>query len=179
MKKSVTLMLASSCMAFLISAHAQTTDQVGTLHVANNGVDSSSCGEQTRPCRSINRAITNARNGDTVLVGPGHYGDANGDGDFNDRGDERGDVVQCGAIVCVNKRLTILSTNGAAATVIDAAHIVLDLGGADYAVVSITASGVTFGRKANGFTVANAAGLGVGLVVSYIRHQCENLGQYV
>ena len=50
-----------------------------TLLVANNGVDSPTCGP-AEPCRSLARAIANAVAGDTIVVGPGRYGDLNGDG---------------------------------------------------------------------------------------------------
>jgi hypothetical protein len=153
MNTIVSLVLALGGMVFIFAAGAQTTDQARTLHVANNGVDNTDCGGP-RPCRSISRAITNARDGDRILVGPGTYGDANGDGDFNDLGDEFGDVQLCGGIVCVDKRLTILSVFGASTTVIDAADI--EFQGTEYAVVAIIASEAIFGRTGKGFTLANA-----------------------
>ncbi|HWQ69060.1 MAG TPA: hypothetical protein VN494_03740 [Patescibacteria group bacterium] len=45
--------------------------QAATLYVANNGMDSGTCGAQAEPCRSITQTITNASDGDTVIVGPG------------------------------------------------------------------------------------------------------------
>ena len=59
-----------------------------TLHVANNGIDSDTCGAGSAPCRSISRAIVNAAAGDTIVVGPGRYGDLNGDGSFGGPGEE-------------------------------------------------------------------------------------------
>jgi len=56
--------------------------------VTNNAIDSLTCGTKTEPCRSISQAIDNANTGDHILVGPGRYGDLNGDGDFNDPGEE-------------------------------------------------------------------------------------------
>src|SRR5512132_1509340 len=49
-----------------------------TLTVANNGLDSDTCGSSAAPCRSISQAIDNASEGDTLVVGPGRYGDLNG-----------------------------------------------------------------------------------------------------
>lgn len=51
-----------------------------TLYVANNALDSATCGSSNKPCRSISRAIANARNGDRIIVRPGRYGDLNSDG---------------------------------------------------------------------------------------------------
>ena len=50
-----------------------------TLVSAMNGVDSMACGANTAPCRSIGFAVLNAADGDTILVGPGYYGDVNRD----------------------------------------------------------------------------------------------------
>jgi len=47
--------------------------QAGTVHVANNGLDSGSCGTKADPCRSITQGIKNAGLGDHVTVGPGAY----------------------------------------------------------------------------------------------------------
>src|SRR6516162_4268083 len=52
----------------------------GTLYVANNGLDGPACGPKTTPCRSITHGISNAAAGDTIIVGPGLYGDLNDDG---------------------------------------------------------------------------------------------------
>jgi hypothetical protein len=49
-------------------------------YVANNGVDSATCGTLAAPCRSITRAIAHAVAGDTIVVGPGRYGDIDEDG---------------------------------------------------------------------------------------------------
>ena len=105
-----------------INIHAAESDAV-TRHVANNGIDSSSCGTSDSPCRSITRAILNAGEGDTILVGPGRYGDLNADGDFNDPGDELRTALGIaeGCAVCIDKGLNVISTDGAEATVIDAA----------------------------------------------------------
>jgi hypothetical protein len=88
-----------------------------TWHVANNGIDSPDCGKRKGPCRSISQAIHNAAAGDTVSVGPGIYGDVNHDEDYNDPGDEHlAPNGEC--IVCVDKRLRLISTDGAQNTVI-------------------------------------------------------------
>jgi parallel beta-helix repeat protein len=121
----------------------------GTLHVANYGADSPGCGAKTDPCRTLTQAISNAGSGDTVLVGPGRYGDVNGDGSFDAPDDETPNVGGCGCVVSVSKPLKVLSRDGAAATVIDA-------NGAGGDVVRISADGVRFGEKNKGFTVTRA-----------------------
>jgi hypothetical protein len=121
-----------------------------TLYVANNAIDSATCGTSNAPCRSISRAIDNARDGDRILVRPGRYGDLNGDGDFNDPGEEAAEPgFGCRCMLLVDKRLVIESTDGAAVTLLDA-------GGARLDVVNITASQVVFGGNDRGFTLTGA-----------------------
>lgn len=115
-----------------------------TLHVANNGSDSSVCGDKDRPCRSINQAITNARAGDGIVVGPGRYGDLNGNGIFGEPGEE----------LLINKRVTLTSRDGALTTVLDG-------GGVASIPVEITASGVVFGRPGHGFLITGGRGTGL------------------
>ena len=61
---------------------SQETD--AALYVTNNGVDNQACGTKAAPCRSISQAIAYAKDGDKILVGPGRYGDLNGNGSFSD-----------------------------------------------------------------------------------------------
>jgi len=78
---------------FLAAASAHAT----THYVANDGDDSTfcglqvingfTCGAKATPCRSIQCAIREADPGDTIIVGPGRYGDLNADGDLADRGE--------------------------------------------------------------------------------------------
>lgn len=131
----------------------------GTLHVASYGADSPACGGKTDPCRTLTQAISNAGSGDTVLVGPGRYGDVNGDGSFDDPDDETPKVGGCACVVSVSKPLKVLSRDGAAATVIDA-------NGAGGDVVQISADGVQFGGKNKGFTVTRAENGSRGLRVA-------------
>lgn len=67
-----------------------------TLHVPNHGEDTPECGTRRQPCRSISAAIAHASEGDRIVVGPGLYGDVNGDGDFNDPGDEAAELQSPG-----------------------------------------------------------------------------------
>ncbi|MEP7243899.1 MAG: right-handed parallel beta-helix repeat-containing protein [Gammaproteobacteria bacterium] len=145
----MSLLSVSLAMLGMASASAS------ILHVENNGVDGSACGDPVKPCRSISRAIQNARAGDTILVGPGLYGDINRDKDFLDPGDEAAEIVrgQEGCVVCIRKRLRILSTNGANVTRIDSTTAMLDQYAEVqlYALVMIAANGVTFGTPGHGF----------------------------
>jgi hypothetical protein len=128
----------------------------GTLFVTNNGVDSANCGAEAKPCRSISQALTNAASGSTIVVGPGRYGDIDGDGRFESPGDERpqrrdystphGPPIALACVVCILKPVHLLSKDGAAATVIDA-------GATTYHVVQIAAQNVTFGDVDRGFMV--------------------------
>jgi len=139
---------------FLAAASAHAT----THYVANNGDDSTfcglqvingfTCGAKATPCRSIQCAIREADPGDTIIVGPGRYGDLNADGDLADRGDEFGSSG-CGCMVSVTKSLRIVSSAGAASTVIDARSVSVDRN------VLILASG-EFGQSGKGFTVTSS-----------------------
>lgn len=120
------------------------------LYVTNNGVDTQACGTKEAPCRSISQAIAYAKDGDRILVGPGRYGDINGNGSFSDSGDESAEFnFGCFCMIKVNKSIKLKSSDGAAVTLLDA-------GGTDLRVVVIQANGVTFGGRIGGFTMTNA-----------------------
>jgi len=137
------------------------------VYVANNGTDGSACGAQSKPCRSITRAIANAANGSIVVVGPGRYGDLNGDGKFDAPGEEQpqnrdyqppsgGPPLQLNCVICILKPIQLVSTYGAEATVIDG-------GNAPYNVVEIVARSVSFGDVGKGFSLIHAGEGGDGL----------------
>ena len=126
-----------------------------TLKVASHGVDSPTCGSSAAPCRSIGRAIALAPAGAKILVGPGLYGDVNGNGAVGDADEE---VASPAGMVTVDKPLLVLSTHGAGSTVIDAS------GTTAVAAVAITASGVVFGKKNKGFTIVHAGADGLHVV---------------
>jgi len=129
------------------------------LRVETNGIDSATCGSNQSPCRSISQAIENAVASDTIVVGPGRYGDANADGDFNDPGDERAEVgVGCYCVLKVAKAVRIESSRGAEMTVIDAPAVNVEQ------IVQITASNVIFGRPNRGFLISNIGLHGIGVV---------------
>ena len=143
-------------MAALAILGTASAGSAATLRVANNAVDFNECGRSgLLPCRSITQAITNASSGDTIIVGPGFYGDLDGNGTL---GNSPGEEVPVGdTMLDVNKQLTIISRDGAGATVLDAAGII------DNAVL-IEAAGVVFGKPNHGFTVKNA--IDAGLVIA-------------
>jgi hypothetical protein len=150
--------------------------QAATLHVANHGVDGPECGKTAAPCRSISKAIALAGEGDKIIVGPGHYGDLDGDGTFEPAaGEEAAETsTGCRCMINVNKRLTIQSSVGSAATVLDA-------GGRQISVVSITADDVTFGGPTKGFTLTGAgagrAGLFIAATTAGVKVQgCQAVG---
>ncbi len=114
-----------------------------TRYVANNGVDSGTCGTSTGPCRSITQAMANAVAGDTIIVGPGVYGDLNGDGTLgNSAGEEN--PSGCSCMLAIVKRVILISSDGAASTIIDARGVELALN------VGISANGVQFGTPGQG-----------------------------
>ena len=129
-----------------------------TLHVANDGNDIASCGASVAPCRSISRAITNANSGDEISVGPGIYGDVNADGAFTPgSGDE---APSGGGMIAVTKPLSIVSSSGAASTMIRFSSG----GGAASFAVAISAAGVRFGKVDRGFfVVGNGPGCSAGI----------------
>jgi hypothetical protein len=151
MKKQQYLILAVLLVFFCISGLAE----ANVLNVANNGVDSNTCGPTSNPCRSISKAIAHAINGDTIKVGPGRYGDVNKDGIFNPTsGEESAEVgYGCDCMIKVDKQLTIESLKGALSTILDA-------GGVDVAAIQVEASNVVFGRI-KGFTITGAGRSGL------------------
>jgi hypothetical protein len=120
------------------------------LQVANYGADSSTCGPTDSPCRSISKAIANAAPGDTIIVGPGRYGDLNGNGTPGEAGEET-PTSGCGCMLAVNKAVVLISSGGAAATMIDARTVDVNTN------VLLITNGGEFGRPGHGFTVTNTA----------------------
>jgi hypothetical protein len=145
--------LAAIVALVIISSAAAA--EARTFYVANDGTDSGGCGAAKNPCRSLSQAITNASARDAVSVGPGRYGDLNGNGTLGETGEETA-PGGCSCMISVDKELTIVSRDGAFTTVLDA-------GGASLNVVRIAASGVVFGRQKHGFTLTGGglAGLEV------------------
>jgi hypothetical protein len=139
-----------------------------SLAVTNYGTDSGSCGSAANPCRSISQAIENAANGDTIWVGPGHYGDLSGDGLFDAPGSEHAMVFQPGAFdyntcaVCVTKPVQIYSYGGAAVTTIQVGPNAITP-----TTVMIASNRATFGSQGHGFTITG--GNTNGLVIDFER----------
>ena len=133
-------------LAMLFTATLAASAPAATIYVASNGVDGSSCGIKTSPCRSIGQAVNFiAAAGDTVVVGPGKYGDLNGDGILgNSPGEETGGF---GCMVLLAQTVTLTSSDGAAATIIDGRTAGLGCN------VGLLADGSHFGKPGKGFTV--------------------------
>ena len=155
-----------------------TASVAATLWTSNVGSDSGSCGTSAAPCRSISQAIANANNGDTIWVGPGHYGDVNGDGNFTGPGDEQPDPNagvgnlngSYGCIVCITKALHIFSTDGAALTVIQGNPST----GAN-STVMILSDGGDFGAVDHGFTITGGNTHGVTIVPGFAPDVSQDL----
>jgi hypothetical protein len=137
MKIALFAALAALCLGHSVAAR--------TLTVAMNGEDGPDCGDDREPCRTITRAIANAAGGDVIEVGPGLYGDLNRDNDLNDPGEEAAFGMGCSCAVDLNKRVTLVSRDGADVTIIDA--------GPASRAVRINVPGATLGAQNGGFTL--------------------------
>jgi hypothetical protein len=157
MPRSIRNALLSVAVALLGSrgqAHA------ATRYVANDGVDGASCGTKAAPCRSITQAVTNASAGDSVIVGPGRYGDLDDDGTPGDRAGEETPAPLCSCMLAITKPVTVISSNGAASTIIDARSVNTSRN------VLVGMNDHDFGKPGKGFTITNtASSTGAGLVV--------------
>jgi hypothetical protein len=101
-------------------------------------------------CRSITQAVELANPGDTILVGPGRYGDLNRNGTLGEPGEELGYLTppaSCSCVLQIEKRVIIISSGGAAATMIDGRSVDVIQN------VFLTTVGGEFGRPGKGFTV--------------------------
>jgi hypothetical protein len=130
-----------------------------TLYVANNALDALACGTKESPCRSITAAIAKAAPGDKIIVGPGRYGDLDRNGTLGGPGEEV-PAPGCGCMLAVNKAVSLTSSGGAAATLIDARTVNQLVNVALFLVEG------EFGRPGKGFTVTATAYLdGKGIVI--------------
>jgi hypothetical protein len=161
------ILLASLSVALttgVTSAVAQTNGAV--IHVSNTGFDSAGCGAVAQPCRSISQALALAAPGDTIQVGPGRYGDLNGNGVFGEAGEERprsetitapqGNPEDIDCVVCIDKAVRLVSTHGAEATSIEGVDV-SNIPNARVATVQVFATGVTIGDNNAGFTISGSA----------------------
>jgi nitrous oxidase accessory protein NosD len=124
-----------------------------SVYVGIAGTDGPTCGSKQSPCRSIGQGIANAAVGDTVVVGPGLYGDINANGVLGDPGDENPAVFSpgCGCVLGIEKSVDVTSSDGAGATVIDARGIPAIQN------VAVLNSNLSFGKPGKGFTVTSTA----------------------
>jgi hypothetical protein len=127
-----------------------------TLYAATDGVDGAGCGTLEHPCRSISLAIDHASAGDAVEVGPGRYGDFDGDGLLGLRPGEETFDEGCSCIVRVDKLLAIRSRDGAAATFLVGPGLPEVV-----QVVAIQEPGSSFGERNRGFTILAGGAVGV------------------
>ena len=152
--KSVTTSLGA-VLLLLLSVGAVSAK---TLTVSVNGLDEDPCGTAVLPCRSVSQAIRLAVAGDTIIVGPGRYGDLSFNGTFGEPGDETASP-DCACMILIDKRVTIVSRDGAFNTVLDASGL-----SPGFDVIRISAGGVIFGRRRQGFTIVNSSGAGITVV---------------
>jgi parallel beta-helix repeat protein len=126
-----------------------------TRYVADTGSDGPDCGlALTTACRSITKAIALANPGDTILVGPGRYGDLNRNGVLGEPGEEHGYLTppaSCSCVLRIEKPVIVISSAGAAVTLIDGRSVDVIQN------VLILADGGEFGRPGKGFTVTQTA----------------------
>ena len=127
-----------------------------TRYVADTGTDGASCGiSLATACRSISQAVELANPGDTILVGPGRYGDLNRNGVLGEPGEELGYLTppaSCGCVLRIEKRVIIISSGGAAVTMVDGRSVDVIQN-----VFLTSPTGGEFGRPGKGFTVTETA----------------------
>lgn len=130
-------------------------------YVGNNGDDGfvPTCGGKINPCRSISKAISLAAPGDTVIVGPGIYGDLNRSGTFGDfPGEETAEIGSgCDCMIKVDKQLTIVSRDGAEVTLLDAAGLTQSV----VHILGPQANGTVLGKVNKGFSLLNGGDSGL------------------
>jgi hypothetical protein len=126
------------------------------VYASTHGVDEAGCGTLEHPCRSISLAIDHASAGDVVEVGPGRYGDVDGDGLLGVRPGEETFDAGCSCIVRVDKLLAIRSRDGAAATFLVGPTLPEVV-----QVVAIQEPGSSFGEHNRGFTILAGGAVGV------------------
>lgn len=119
-----------------------------TRFVAHTGTDGPTCGlDLASACRSISQAIDLANPGDTILVGPGRYGDLDRSGVLGDIAGEEFGSPGCSCVVSMNKAVIIISSRGASMTIIDGSTVNV------VQTVVVLSTGGEFGRPGKGFTV--------------------------
>jgi hypothetical protein len=173
-RRLATIAVALAALLLAIPAHA------AVKWVENFGVDSPGCGTGFfTPCRTISQAIQNANPLDVILVGPGIYGDIDGDGSFSTTGDEPAEIGSgCNCLVKVNKRVTLLSRRGIGTAVIrygvaNSASIVR-IDADDTIMIGFTVLGPrkSYGTLSSGIFIANSVNR-----VRLIRNEVEEAGE--
>ena len=151
MRNSERTIITAFVVAGLLFAVAPAAHSA-TRYVKDNGADSANCGiDLASACRSISQAIALAADGDTVLVAPGRYGDLNRNGVLGDTPGEEVSQQLCLCVLAVTKNVIVISSGGAAVTVIDGRSV-----DAVWNVL-LSASGGEFGRPGKGFMVTETA----------------------
>jgi len=150
MTRSILRTLTSGVVVVVLFAAAPRAN-AATRYVADIGNDGPSCGiSLATACRSITQAVELANPGDTILVGPGRYGDLNRNGILGEPGEELGYLTppaSCSCVLRIEKRVIIISSGGAAVTMIDGRSVDVIQN------VFLTTVGGEFGRPGKGFTV--------------------------
>jgi hypothetical protein len=148
--------MKKTILALALCIAGSTTVEAATVHVANNGVDGHTCGHPSKPCRSIGKGIERAAGGDTVEVGPGLYGDVDGDGAFVSPGDEQAPELPSQCLIRVDKPVLLVSRSGASQTFISPGPVDR-VGSPGFSnLVCITAAAVVFGEREHGFSLGRA-----------------------
>jgi len=100
MKNSTRLITFAATVGLLVAGPVL----AASIRVSSGGTDAPGCGiGPIPPCATIQQAVTNSANGDTVLVGPGMYG---------------------GGVINIDKALRLSSANGTGSAVV-VAQVVL------------------------------------------------------
>jgi hypothetical protein len=152
-RRELRTMTSAFAVALLLTVTPRA--DAATRYVTNTGSDGPSCGlALTSACRSISQAVELANPGDTILVGPGRYGDLNRNGILGEPGEELGYLTppaSCSCVLLVHKRVILISSAGAAVTMIDGRSVDVIQN------VLLSTGGGEFGRPGKGFTVTGTA----------------------
>jgi hypothetical protein len=147
-RRSVSTRIHTAVVAAVFVCALPLAAHAGTRFVAHTGTDGPNCGlDAATACRSISQAIALAAAGDTIVVGPGRYGDLNRNGTLGDLPGEEIGSPGCSCVLSMNKNVIIISSAGAAVTVIDGRSMKV------VQTVVVLSIGGEFGRPGKGFTV--------------------------
>ncbi len=153
----LTVALFASVLFWNQSALMTAQAAARTWYVATTGWDGAGCGTSVQPCASIQYAVNQASNGDTLLVAAGTYV-------FNRNNDPCSATLGSTAVVCIiNKQVTILGGYATANWTYanPSANLTVIDGQSTYRGVWVTMTGPATSLRMEGFTIRNGIARGM------------------